>query len=93
MATASEVKAGLDDIATQIRGQRAALVKAIGLAQAASAALTLIANDYSGVIATVNGYGTTDPFESLSKAELAKLTTEFVALKGDADMIAAVVLD
>jgi hypothetical protein len=93
MATASEVKAGLDDIATQIRGQRAALVKAIGLASAASAALTLIANDYSGVIATVQGYGDVDSFESLSKAELAKLTTEFVALKADADAIAAVVLD
>jgi hypothetical protein len=93
MATSSEVKAGLDDIATQIRGQRAALVKAIGLASAASAALTLIANDYAGVISTVNGYGTTDSFEALSKAELAKLTTEFVALKADADAIAAVVLD
>lgn len=86
----SQVKAGLDDAASRIREQRAVVEKAQQNAQLASDNLALIATDYAELISTVNAYGTSDAFESLSKAELAKLTTEFGSLKTGADTIVAV---
>lgn len=88
MASYSEVKAGLDNIASVIRQQRQRLVQTKGEASSASVALAALANDYADVINTVEGYGTSDAAEKLAKADLAKLTTEFVALKSAADAIA-----
>lgn len=89
MATSSEVKAGLDEIAAAIRAQRAIVAKAIQNAGAASAALAALPTTYADVIATVNAYGTTNAFEALSKAELAKMTSEYQALKTVSDAMAA----
>ena len=89
MATASEVKAGLDEVAERIRAARASVKTAINGGSTASTELASIQADYSDLIATINGYGTADEFEALSKAELAKLTAEFTALKAVADSIAA----
>lgn len=90
MATSSEVKAGLDEVANKIRDQRAVVIKARQQASAASAALAGLPTQYGDVVSTVNAYGTADAFEANAKAELAKLTTEFNALKAAADQIAAV---
>ena len=92
MATSSEVKAGLDAIAKDIATQRAVLQKAIDNATGASAVLGSLVTTYSGVKTTIDGYTPTGAFETLAKDELAKLTTEFQALKADADTIAAVTL-
>lgn len=92
MATSSQVKSGLDSVAVRIADQRAAVLAAVKNATNAVTALNAIATDYSDMITTINNYGTTDAFEALSKAELAKLTTEFNALKTAASTIAAVVV-
>jgi hypothetical protein len=89
MANPSEVKAGLDNIAQAIVGQRLVVAKAIQNAGVASASLADLPTTYADVIATINGYGTADAFEAVSKAELAKMTEEFIALKAVADQIAA----
>lgn len=95
MATASQVKAGLDDIAGIIREQRAVIEKAISNAALASAALAAITTTYADLIATIDGYAanSTDYFERLAKAEKAKLAAEFAALKTIADQVAAASLE
>lgn len=80
MATPSEVKAGLDDIADAIRAQRAALSDAVTKAQTVVASLDGLAGTYADLVATVGSYGTADAFEAVSKAELAALTGEFQEL-------------
>lgn len=83
MATTSEVKAGLDEIAQRIRSSR----KGFDLAKAAIIktrdGLAAIPTQYSDVLATIDLYVGTDPFESVTKDELAKLTAEFSALQAD----------
>lgn len=95
MATASQVKAGLDQIATLISEQRAVMEKVKSNAALASAALAAIPTNFADVIATIDGYAanSTDYFERLSKAEKAKMAAEFTALKADADAVAAVNLN
>jgi uncharacterized protein with von Willebrand factor type A (vWA) domain len=91
MATSSEVKAGLDDIATVIRTQHQVIRKMKYDAAAASSQLDDVPVSFADVINTINGYAadTQDAFEQVSKAELAKLTDEFLALKAQADTVAA----
>jgi len=93
MTTSSQIKAGLDDIAGIIRDQRAVMEKTKSNASLASTALADIPTTYAGVIAAVQAFGTTNAFEALAKAELAKLNTEYTALKAHADTIAATDLD
>lgn len=92
MATASEMKAGLDDIASIIRAQRDNMKGVKTAAQGASTELANITVKYADVIATIDAIpaGTTDNFERVVKAEKAKLASEFTALKAKADAIAAV---
>lgn len=92
MASSSEVKAGLDSIAAVIRDNRVQMSTLKSKASGVSATLDGLAAAYADVVATINGYSeqTTDVFEQLSKHELAKMTTEFVALKGAADAVASV---
>ena len=85
MATTSEVKAGLDDIAKTIRTERQTCAAAKARLTAARGNLDLIPTTFQGVIATIDSYDTTDAFEVLSKAEFAKLATEFVALRAATD--------
>jgi hypothetical protein len=82
MATISEVKAGLDDIATAIRTERQAVINADQRKVDAKSNLELLATVHAATIAEINGYSGNDPFEALSKDELAKLIAEFQALIG-----------
>lgn len=93
MATFSEVKAGLDEIANVIRDNRAVMMKVKSNAALASTALADLATTYADVVATINSYGTANAAEAAAKAELAKLTTEFNALKAKADQAAALDLN
>lgn len=90
MASYSEVKAGLDDVSSIIREQRVIMLKAKTAAAASSVVLSGLATQYADVIATINGYGTANAAESLAKADLAKLTTEFQTLKALTDQLAAI---
>ena len=85
MATTSEVKAGLDDIAKTIRTERQTCAAAKARLTAARGNLDLLPTTFHGVIATIQGYGDADAFEALAKAEFAKMTTEFVALRAATD--------
>lgn len=81
MATTSEVKAGLDDAAVMIRTSRQMQTTAKANLLAAYNQLVGIPTQFADVIATVNGYGTSNAFEAVAKAELAKLSAEFGALQ------------
>ena len=93
MATSSEVKSGLDSVSKDIAKNRARLEDCIATAAEVSALLAAIPTTYSEVAAEINAYTPNGAFESLSKDELARLTSEFNALKANADTIAAVILD
>ena len=90
MAETSEVKSGLDEIGQIIAEQRAVVDKAKSNAQSASSALAAIVTDFADVLATIDAYTGSDAFESLSQAEKARFTAEFIALKAEADAIVAV---
>ncbi len=84
MATTSEIDAALDSISQAIRTERQALKVSkarVGTSVNNLASLTTV---HSGVIATINGYGTSDVYETYQKARFAKLTSEFQDLKDDA---------
>lgn len=80
MATTSEVKAGLDEVADRIRKQRAALQRAKQLINQAQSALSNIPSDYSDLITTIDNYAGDDRFELLAKDEKTRLASEFGAL-------------
>lgn len=90
MATSSQVKTALDQVASVIATQRAVLAKVKSNAQGASDVLAALPTDFADVIATIQAYGTTNAFEALTKAELAKLSAEYTALKAVADTAAAI---
>lgn len=89
MATFSEVKTGLDEIASVISEQRSVMGKVKSNSALASASLAALATEYADVVATINAYGTANAAEAAAKAELGKLVTEYTALKGVADQVAA----
>lgn len=89
MATTSEVKAGLDDIATSIRTCRQNFLSAKARIESAYNELNVLPTTFSDVLATINAYEGADDFETLSQAELAKLTTEFTALKAEINALIA----
>ncbi|QND60383.1 hypothetical protein [Mesorhizobium huakuii] len=93
MATTSEVKVGMAAIAQRLSDQRQVMLKAKSNAGAASVALSAIPTDYADVIATVQAFGSANAFDAATKAELAKMTAEFSALKAKADQVAAVDLN
>ena len=90
MATISEVKQGLDEIAAKIRAVQKRYADAKSSIQAGSTALGSIQTDYADIITEINGYTPTGAFETLAKDEKGKLQTEFVALKAVIDAIIAV---
>lgn len=85
MATTSEVKAGLDDIAQRIREAINNMTAAKVRLQTAKDDLAALPTDYGDVVATINGYTPTGALETLAQDELAKLTAEFVALSSSID--------
>jgi len=78
----STVKAGLDDIAEAIRVESQAIINSNQRILDAKSNLETLPAVHADTINEVNGYVGADPFEALSKDELAKLTTEFLALIG-----------
>ncbi|MBZ9693928.1 hypothetical protein [Mesorhizobium sp. CO1-1-9] len=93
MATTSEIEVGMAAISQRLSDQRQVMLKVKASAGTASTALAAIPNDFADVIATVTAFGTSNPYEATVKAQLAKMTTEFTALKGKADAVAAVDLN
>lgn len=93
MATSSQVKAGLDDIARAIREAREVMEKVKSNAALAAATLAGLPTEYADVIATIQAMGATNDFDKLAKASLAKLSAEYTALKVHADAVAATDLD
>lgn len=89
MATASEVKAGLDDIAAAIAAVRTRYASAKSSITGGSAALGNIPTKYADVIATIDAYAPTGAFETLSKDEKTKLAAEYLALKTEIDALIA----
>lgn len=80
MATTSEVKSGLDQIANAIMAQRKAIKSAITAAAGAETILNDLPTAFADVIATVQAYDASDAFESTAKAEFDRLVAEFTAL-------------
>jgi hypothetical protein len=84
MATTSEVKAALDDIAKSIRTERQAMTSAKARIATGQANLNALTTIFADAIAEINGYTPSGAMETLSQDELAKLTTEYVALRNEA---------
>ncbi|TIL79327.1 MAG: hypothetical protein E5Y89_12855, partial [Mesorhizobium sp.] len=80
---------GMAAISQRLSDQRQVMLKVKANASAASAALAAITTDYAAVISTIQAYGTSDAYEAGTKAKLAKMTTEYNALKAVADAVAA----
>ena len=89
MATISEVKASLDNIAQTIVTERQAFASAKARIQAASGNLAAIPTVFADTILEIDGYTPTGAFETLAKDEKAKLATEFVALRAEIDGLIA----
>lgn len=91
MATPSQVKSGLDDIAHTIAKNRERMLGIKSTATEVSQSLDLLASTHADVVNTISAYpaNSTDYFERTAKDSLTKLTNEFVALKADADAVAA----
>ena len=89
MATVSEVKQGLDDIARAISDASLRYSRAKEQMTRASADLGQLPSKYAGVITEVDGYTPTGAFETLAKDEKAKLQIDFVALKAKIDALKA----
>jgi hypothetical protein len=86
MATISEVKAFLDDISKIIRTERAQMKIAKIRMTNGYNTLNSLPTTFADAIAEIDGYAVDGTiFEQLSKDELSKLTTEFVALRTDAN--------
>jgi len=80
MATTSEVKAGLDDISKSIRDARQSYIRSKSTITTMYNQLQSIPTTFEDVLAEINAYTGADEFEALCQAELARLTTEFIAL-------------
>ena len=90
MATASEVKAGLDDISQSIRTERQAAKAAVARLVAAYTKLGNLATTFSDVVTTIQAYpsdGSETPVQALQTQELADLTAEFQALRTNLNTI------
>ena len=89
MATSSEVKAALDDIAQSIRTERQAMKSAKARISAGQSNLNALPTVFANAISEINGFTPTGAMETLAQDELSKLTTEFTALKADAALAVA----
>ena len=89
MATTTEIKTALDDIARIIITERNALATAKARIQNASGNLALIPTQYAGVIAAIDAFTPTGAFETLAKDEKDKLAAEFTTLKTTIDALIA----
>jgi len=89
MATTTEVKTGIDEIADQIKAVRTRFESAKSTIEGGSTALGAIPTKYADVLATIDGYTPTGAFETLAQDEKAKLSSDFLALKAELDAVIA----
>ncbi len=89
MATSTQVKAALDEVAGKIINARQNLINSKNVFSVQVGVLSDIVTQYNDVIATIGAYGTSDSWEAYQKAELAKITVEFQALLADAQLAVA----
>lgn len=90
MATTSEVKIDLMDIALAIKGERTALSNAKAEFATRQTNLNNLTTKFADTIATINAYpvdGT--PTQEARKEEFADLATEFIDLEADAALAIA----
>jgi len=80
MATASEVKSGLDKIAGVIQSCRLKLSDAKENIKKQKANLDNLPTTYAGILSEINGYLPSGAMETLAKDELSKLTAEYQEL-------------
>lgn len=85
MATPSQVKAALDEIAETIARSRSAAIRAQASIAEEAARMSGLPSKYSDVITTINGYTPTGAFETLAKAERTALANEFGTLNDTLD--------
>lgn len=85
MATVSEVKKALVDIATTIANERRALALAKARMSTAVSNLQAIPTVFSEIIAEINAYAPTGAFETLAKNEKDLMTVEYQALRTAAE--------
>lgn len=81
MATFTEAKKGLDRVTDDIINARETYERARRHLVAAFQILDQIPNKYEDVSTTINGYTPDNDAEAQLKADLAELTSEFVALR------------
>ena len=77
----SSVKVGLDSASNYISTERAALQAAKARISDAVTNLASIPSLYAAIVTEINGYTPTGTFETLCQDELAKLITEYQALR------------
>lgn len=89
MATSSEVKQGLDDIAEIIRTARSVFTKCKSQIQEQNTILTAINSNFSDIAVTIDGYTPTGSFEELAQDEKAKLLAERNSLQTEMQALIA----
>lgn len=85
MAYTSDVIGKLDQIAHVVNSNRAQLGSAKEQLSARAVNLAAIPTQYGDIIAEIQAYTGADAFEEQAKAILARLTSEFISLKDEAD--------
>jgi len=89
MATTTEVSKAVRAITDEIDAVRKRFDTAKSSILGGSTALGNVPTKYSDELNTIDGYGTTDAFEAVKKAEKTKLVTEYLALKSEIDTLIA----
>lgn len=89
VATPSEVATGLAAMAETVAAKRLVLKKAIQNTKSASDDLTALPVEWKEVIDTIQAYPGDDAAQLYAKAQLAALTSEFLALQATLNEIAA----
>jgi hypothetical protein len=89
MATSTEVNVGLYNLSLNITNIRQSLQRAKEQMTKAVNNINALSTNYNDIITTINGYTPTGAFEQVTQDELGKITTEYQALKADAEAAVA----
>ena len=87
MANFSEIKQGLDDIATDIRSERQRLAQGVSMVTLANNNLGALATKHASLVLAINTLATEEPDNpavTVAKAEKDQLVAEFQSLKTEA---------
>jgi hypothetical protein len=88
----SIIKAGLDDLAQEIRTERQAATTAIARLTTAYNNLQALTTKYADLVGMIDGLGT-DPSDEVYKDEKTKLQAEFVGLRNEINTINTAITD